>query len=91
MGMPGLRGWGLGWEAVGGFGVWVGMGGCLCGWLAVLAGEAPAGVGALGPPPGVRLCVATATVAGRRGGGRENALLYYMGGVRWFWAGIPGG
>lgn len=23
------------------------------------------------------MCVATATVAGRRGGGRENSLLYY--------------
>jgi hypothetical protein len=47
--------------------------------------------GAPGPPPGVRLCVATATVAGRRGGGRENALLYYMGGVRVFSTGTGGG
>ena len=56
-----------------------------------IGGQGAGRGGALGPPPGVRLCVATATVAGRRGGGRENALLYYMGGVRVFWAGMGGG
>ena len=39
---------------------------------------------------GTRLCVATATVAGRRGGGWESALLYYMCGVRWFSTGTGG-
>jgi hypothetical protein len=67
------------------------MGGCLCGWLAVLAGEAPAGVGALGPPPGVEVvrCDGHGGRAARRRVGKRAPLLY--GGFRWFWARVRGG